>query len=68
MPYPISLAIEKEEYLEPIPFHSIPLWIDRGGLFDTMVHAWSQYVVGSPNYVWEHKLKHTKYALKNWIK
>ena len=25
-------------------------------------------MVGSPFYVWEHKLKNTKFVLKNWIK
>ena len=25
-------------------------------------------VFGSPNYVWERKLKNTKVALKNWVK
>ena len=25
-------------------------------------------MVGSPSFVWEKKLKKTKYALKNWIK
>ena len=33
-----------------------------------MSQAWSQYVVGSPSYIWEHKLKRTKYALKTWAK
>ena len=30
--------------------------------------AWSQYVAGSPNFVWEQKLKNTKQELKNWVK
>ena len=30
--------------------------------------AWSNYVVGSPNFVFEHKLKNTKLALKQWVK
>ena len=35
---------------------------------DTVSHAWSHYVVGSPSFVWEQKLKQTKIALKNWVK
>ena len=49
--HPISLVIEEEEDLGPIPFRFIPLWIDRDGFFDTMVQAWTQYVVGYPFYV-----------------
>ena len=30
--------------------------------------AWSTSVIGSPSYVWEHKLKATKLALKEWVK
>ena len=33
-----------------------------------MAQAWAQYVDGSPSFVWEQKLKNTKYALKNWAK
>ena len=33
-----------------------------------MTQAWSQFVDGSPSYVWEQKLKRTKYALKSWVK
>ena len=33
-----------------------------------MTQSWSQYVEGFPSFVWEQKLKSTKYALKNWAK
>ena len=66
--HPITLAIEKEDDLNHIPFRFRPLWIERGGFFDTVVQAWTQYVVGSPTYVWEQKLKNTNSALKIWIK
>ena len=33
-----------------------------------MIGAWSLLVDDSPSYVWEHKLKHIKIALKSWIK
>ena len=33
-----------------------------------MSHAWSLYVDGSPSFVWEQKLKSTKYALQTWVK
>ena len=66
--HPITLSQEKEGNLDPIPFRFSPLWIERDGFKDTVYHAWSQYVVGSPSFVWEQKLKKTRYALKNWIK
>ena len=33
-----------------------------------MAQAWAQYADRSPSFVWEHKLKNTKYALKKWAK
>ena len=35
---------------------------------DIVSNAWYIPITGSPNYVWEHKLKATKTALKEWIK
>jgi hypothetical protein len=35
---------------------------------DTVSKSWSIFVNGSPNYVWEQKLKATKTTLKAWIK
>ena len=61
----ISLLLEEEENLGPILFRFSPLWIERKGLCEIVTQVWSQFVEGSPNFVWEQKLKHTKYALKN---
>ena len=33
---PISLLLEKDEELGPIPFKFSPLWIDRAGFFDVV--------------------------------
>ena len=33
-----------------------------------MTQSWSHFFDGSPNYVWEQKLKQIKYALKSWVK
>ena len=30
--------------------------------------AWDLPIVGSPNFVWDSKLKNTKAALKDWVK
>ena len=66
--HPISMMFEKLEDLGPIPFHFSPLWIERDEFWDIVTQVWSQFVVGSPCFVWEHKLKNTKLALKNWVK
>ena len=34
----------------------------------TITQSWSRPVTGSPNFVWEQKLKFTKLALKEWVK
>lgn len=65
---PISLLLEKEEDLCPIAFRFNPLWVAREGLMDIVAQAWLQPVEGSPSFVWEKKLKYTKYALKTWAK
>ena len=35
---------------------------------DIVSQAWSIYVAGSPNFVFERKLKNTKIAFKQWVK
>ena len=62
------LQIEDEEDLGPIPFLFSPLWKVQDGFMRTISTAWDIPVVGSPNYVWERKLKNTKAALKIWVK
>ena len=60
--------MEEEENIGPIPFRFSTLWIERDGLWETRSQAWSQFVEGSPSYLWEQKLKWTKITLKSWIK
>ena len=66
--HPIGLCLEKEENLGPILFRFNPIWVEREGFGELISHVWSQFIVGSPSYVWEQKLKLTKIALKSWIK
>ena len=66
--HPISLLVKEEEDYGPIPFRFSPLWIEHEGFLETMSEVWMQYVDGSPSFVWEQKLKKTKYALKYCIK
>ena len=37
----ISLLLEEEENLGPIPFRFSPLWIERDGFWETMSQAWA---------------------------
>ena len=66
--HPISLLIKEEEDYRPIPFRFSPLWIEREGFWEIEIEVWNQYVIGSPIFVWEQKLKKIKYALKSRIK
>jgi hypothetical protein len=36
--------------------------------FPLVSHVWSQWVDGSPVYIWEKKLKRTKHAIKDWVR
>jgi hypothetical protein len=65
---PILLILEEEENMGPIPFRFSPLWIEKKGFLETVHSAWSSSITGSPSFVWEKKLKATKYALKAWVK
>ena len=50
---PISLNLEYEENLGPIPFRFSPLWIEKEGFKEKVTSAWSTPVIGSPSFVWE---------------
>eukprot|EP00253_Pinus_taeda_P027195 PITA_27195 len=65
---PIQLCLEDEEDSGPILFRFSPQWIEREGFLDTVKASWNIPISGSASFVWEQKLKHTKIALKAWIK
>ena len=65
---PILLLLEEEENMGPLPFRYSPLWTERDGFMEVVQTVWSTHIIGSPSYVWEHKLKLTKLALKSWLK
>ena len=64
----IALLLEREENFGPLPFRFNPLWAKRDGFGELISQVWSQFIVSSPSFVWEQKLKLTKAALKRWIK
>ena len=51
--HPICLLFDFEENLGPIPFRFSPIWIERTGFMDIVSQVWSQFIVGSPSYVFE---------------
>ena len=61
---PILLLLDEEEKLGRIPFRFSPLWNGKSGFLEMVQMAWSTLVSGSPNYVWEHRLKITKFQRK----
>jgi hypothetical protein len=65
---PIRLTFETQQNWGPIPFKLNPLWLDRLELLQSIAQAWNQWITGSPNYIWEHKLKLVKDLLKSWAK
>jgi hypothetical protein len=65
---PIRLAFEAQQNWGPIPFKLNPLWLDRPELIQSISKIWNQWITGSPNYIWEQKLKLVKDLLKSWAK
>jgi hypothetical protein len=52
----------------PNPLWFNPLWINKEGFLETVHSTWSSPVSGSSRFVWEQRLKATKYALKSSVK
>ena len=51
------------------PFHFGSIHCGKtNGFMSNVTIAWDLPVVGSPNFVWDSKLKNTKAALKDWVK
>jgi len=62
------LFILTPQNLGPLPIRFNPLWLDPP-LISTLVHqAWGTSFNGSPNFVWESKLKFVNQVLKDWAK
>jgi hypothetical protein len=65
---PISLCLSPSENFILIPFRFNPLWIFDPSFFETVSATWNCWIKGSPNFIWEQKLKRTKNFLKEWAK
>jgi hypothetical protein len=62
------LTFKTQKNWGPIPFRFNPLWLDRSELIQSIAQIWNQWITGSPNYIWEQKLKLVKGHLKIWAK
>jgi hypothetical protein len=65
---PIMLTFESQKNWGPIPFRFNPLWMERSEFLHSISQIWNQWITGSPNYIWEQKLKLVKGLLKDWAK
>jgi len=60
--------MEKGRNLGPLPFKYNKSW-DHNEKFSSLIQTqWEKEVVGSPNYVWETKLKNLRTVIKKWAK
>jgi hypothetical protein len=57
---PVTLTLSPPDNFGPIPFRFNPLWILDPRFFDIVSDAWNCWIQGSPNYIWEQKLKRVK--------
>jgi hypothetical protein len=42
--------------------------MDRSDFLSSISQIWNQWIIGSPIFIWEHKLKLVKGFLKYWVK
>eukprot|EP00253_Pinus_taeda_P017260 PITA_17260 len=66
--FPILLTLESHSQLGPIPFIYNPLWRNNASAEAIIETTWKQHVEGSPNHIWEKKLRSVRKALKEWDK
>lgn len=65
---PILLTLDPHANLGPIPFRYNPLWKDSIEAESIIAEIWKKHVEGSPNYIWETKIRNIRKALKDWAK
>lgn len=65
---PITLSFLSPQIFGPLPFRFNQLWMDNPTIPTLVAQAWTTSFSGSPNFVWESKLKSVKLSLKDWVK
>ena len=65
---PIYFSLAPSKKLGRIPFRFNPLWLKDSKVLEIIQEAWNTNIFGSPRYIWESKLRATRFALKSWAK
>ena len=65
---PVVLTMGKLENQGPLPFKYNPIWDSKEDFGKLIKDSWKKSVTGSPQYVWETKLKNLRMHLKNWAR
>lgn len=66
--YPITLTLEFQCPLGPIPFKYSPLWNEIPTVREIVQRMWIQHVEGSPGFIWETKQRKVKQVVKEWAR
>ena len=65
---PISLILSPPINLGVIPFRFNPILLQDETILSLIQEEWNLQYFGSPNYIWESKLRSMRSSLKRWIK
>jgi len=65
---PITLQFQDTPDFGPLPFKFNRLWLQEQEVWEIIAAAWRVWITGTPTFIWEHKLKLVKRALKEWVK
>jgi len=65
---PVVLTLGKLENQGPFPFRYNSIWDNKEDFGKQIKDSWKKSVTGSPQYVWETKLKNLRMHLKNWAR
>jgi hypothetical protein len=65
---PILLSLQNAPDYGPLPFRYNPLWSQNEKVLELVKQVWKTWIIGSPNFIWEQKLKLVKSAIKDWAK
>ena len=58
----------KMENQGSLPFRYSSIWDSNGEINDLVKEAWETRVIGSPQDIWETKLKNLRTKLKEWAR
>jgi len=66
--WPIILLIEYFPNYSPLPFRVNPLLLQNNKVLEMISREWGKWILGSPIFTWERKLKVVKLVLKKLSK